>query len=102
MSKRQRTKLKESVFNEIDANNDTIHLWRKEGVEDTDALGVFGVTDPDIMGAEIPIACLAGDQQASAFGECCFLAGDVKCTMGTGTFFNANTADQPHASSVGE
>ncbi|XP_075725087.1 glycerol kinase 5 isoform X3 [Rhipicephalus microplus] len=63
--------------------------------------GVFGVTDPDIMGAEIPIACLAGDQQASAFGECCFLAGDVKCTMGTGTFFNANTADQPHASSVG-
>ncbi|KAL1420611.1 hypothetical protein MTO96_004492 [Rhipicephalus appendiculatus] len=62
---------------------------------------VFGVTDPEILGAEIPIACLAGDQQASAFGECCFLAGDVKCTMGTGTFFNANTADQPHASTVG-
>lgn len=63
--------------------------------------GVFGMTDPEVLGAEIPIACLAGDQQASAFGECCFQAGDVKCTMGTGTFFNANTEDQPHASTVG-
>ncbi|XP_075538755.1 glycerol kinase 5 isoform X1 [Dermacentor variabilis] len=63
--------------------------------------GVFGMTDPEILGTEIPIACLAGDQQASAFGECCFQAGDVKCTMGTGTFFDANTADQPLASTVG-
>ncbi|XP_077513577.1 glycerol kinase 5 [Amblyomma americanum] len=66
-----------------------------------DTSGVFGVTDPEILGAEIPIACLAGDQQASAFGECCFEPGEVKCTMGTGTFFDANTAGRPHASTVG-
>lgn len=63
--------------------------------------GVFGHMDASILGAKIPIASLAGDQQASAFGECCFEPGDCKCTMGTGTFFNINTGSQPHPSSVG-
>lgn len=63
--------------------------------------GVFGHTDASIIGATIPIASLAGDQQASAFGECCFERGDYKCTMGTGTFLNINTGGQPHASTVG-
>ena len=44
-----------------------------------------------IMGAEIPIAGVAGDQQAALFGQGCFRAGDMKCTYGTGCFLLANT-----------
>ncbi|XP_064456440.1 putative glycerol kinase 5 isoform X2 [Ornithodoros turicata] len=61
----------------------------------------FGHTEPSIFGASIPIAALAGDQQASAFGECCFELGDSKCTMGTGTFFNVNTGREAHSSVTG-
>ncbi|CAN7997154.1 unnamed protein product [Ixodes hexagonus] len=63
--------------------------------------GIFGYTDPTILGAAIPIACMIGDQQASSFGDCCFDVGDVKCTMGTGTFFNVNTGSVPYASTSG-
>lgn len=41
------------------------------------------------------------DQTASMWGSCCFDVGDVKLTMGTGTFFNINTGSQPHASVSG-
>uniref|UniRef100_A0AAY5L8S8 Glycerol kinase 5 n=1 Tax=Esox lucius TaxID=8010 RepID=A0AAY5L8S8_ESOLU len=41
------------------------------------------------------------DQQAAMFGECCFDVGDVKITMGTGTFMNINTGSQPHTSVSG-
>lgn len=41
------------------------------------------------------------DQQAAMFGECCFDIGDVKITMGTGTFMNINTGSKPHTSVAG-
>ena len=41
------------------------------------------------------------DQTASMWGSCCFDIGDVKLTMGTGTFFNINTGTEPHASVSG-
>ena len=47
---------------------------------------VFGVTSPDHFGAEIPIAGVAGDQQAALFGQACFRPGLVKNTYGTGCF----------------
>jgi len=42
-----------------------------------------------------------GDQQSAMFGQCCFNVGDVKCTMGTGTFIDTNTGDSVHASVAG-
>ncbi|GAA6074065.1 putative glycerol kinase 5 isoform X1 [Tachysurus ichikawai] len=41
------------------------------------------------------------DQQAAMFGECCFDTGDVKITMGTGTFMDINTGNKPHTSVSG-
>ncbi|TST47709.1 Glycerol kinase, glycosomal [Bagarius yarrelli] len=41
------------------------------------------------------------DQQAAMFGECCFDTGDVKITMGTGTFMDINTGNKPHTSVAG-
>lgn len=41
------------------------------------------------------------DQQAAMFGECCFDIGDVKITMGTGTFMDINTGNKPHTSVAG-
>ena len=35
------------------------------------------------------------------FGQCCFAVGDVKCSMGTGTFLDINTGNKPHASMAG-
>ncbi|MBE6553323.1 MAG: glycerol kinase GlpK [Ruminococcaceae bacterium] len=57
--------------------------------------GLFGYTDPRLFGGEIPIAGVAGDQQAALFGQCCFDAGDVKNTYGTGGFLLMNTGAQP-------
>jgi glycerol kinase len=47
-------------------------------------------TDPAIVGAEIPIAGIAGDQQAALFGQACFEAGQAKNTYGTGCFLLLN------------
>lgn len=68
-------------------------------VKDTN--GDFGRTSAQIFGASIPIRAVVGDQQAAMFGECCFREGDVKCTLGTGTFININTGYQPFASYKG-
>ena len=46
----------------------------------------------------IPIAGMAGDQQAALFGQTCFEAGDAKCTYGTGCFLLLNTGERPVAS----
>uniref|UniRef100_A0A8C5DMT5 Glycerol kinase 5 n=1 Tax=Gouania willdenowi TaxID=441366 RepID=A0A8C5DMT5_GOUWI len=40
------------------------------------------------------------DQQAAMFGECCFDVGDVKITMGTGTFMDINTGNEPHTAGL--
>jgi len=55
--------------------------------------GVFGYTDEAVFGERIPIAGVAGDQQAALFGQCCFSAGDVKNTYGTGGFLLMNTGE---------
>jgi glycerol kinase len=54
--------------------------------------GVAGRTDPAaFLGLDLPIAGIAGDQQAALFGQACFTPGDAKCTYGTGSFVLANT-----------
>jgi len=53
--------------------------------------GVFGAADAEWFGAEVPIAGIAGDQQAALFGQGCFAAGTAKNTYGTGAFLLLNT-----------
>ena len=56
-----------------------------------DSAGDFGVTEPELFGAAIPILGVAGDQQAAMVGQACFAPGDVKSTYGTGCFALVNT-----------
>ncbi len=56
-----------------------------------DCAAEFGVTEPDILGAAIPILGAAGDQQAATLGQACFAPGMVKSTYGTGCFALLNT-----------
>jgi glycerol kinase len=56
---------------------------------------IYGVTDKDIFGVEIPIAADIGDQQAALFGQMCVRAGMVKNTYGTGCFILMNIGDKP-------
>jgi glycerol kinase len=51
--------------------------------------------------AGIPIAGIAGDQQAASFGQACFSVGDAKCTFGTGSFIVMNTGAEPLYSGSG-
>lgn len=53
--------------------------------------GFFGYTDKQILGGEVPICGVAGDQQAALFGQLCVREGDVKNTYGTGCFLLMNT-----------
>ncbi|NLT19851.1 MAG: glycerol kinase GlpK [Syntrophomonadaceae bacterium] len=55
---------------------------------------IYGYTDPDLLGTEIPIAGMAGDQQAALFGQTCFDVGAAKNTYGTGCFLLLNTGSQ--------
>ncbi|MSP53676.1 MAG: glycerol kinase, partial [Gammaproteobacteria bacterium] len=61
-------------------------------VEDSSA--DFGITSKDLLGAEIPITGIAGDQQAALFGQTCFAPGMIKSTYGTGCFLMMNTGDK--------
>ncbi|MGS0742648.1 glycerol kinase GlpK [Glaciimonas sp. GG7] len=56
---------------------------------------VYGRTDPAGFGSEIPIAGIAGDQQAALFGQMCTEPGMVKNTYGTGCFMVMNTGRTP-------
>lgn len=56
--------------------------------------GDIATTDGTVLGAEIPIAGMAGDQQAALFGQACHKAGEAKNTYGTGSFLLMNTADK--------
>jgi glycerol kinase len=62
---------------------------------------VWGETDPAIFGRAIPIAGVAGDQQAAMFGQACFALGEAKNTFGTGAFLLANVGAEPVASGHG-
>ena len=53
------------------------------------------VGDTDVFGGSIPIAGIAGDQQAALFGQACFKPGQAKNTYGTGCFLLMNTGQQP-------
>jgi len=59
---------------------------------------VYGKTDKEFFGGEIPIAGIAGDQQAALFGQMCVEEGMVKNTYGTGCFVVMNTGSKPIAS----
>jgi glycerol kinase len=63
-----------------------------------DSSAAFGVTDPELFGAAIPICGIAGDQQAALIGQACFAPGMVKATYGTGCFALLNTGGTPVAS----
>ena len=54
-----------------------------------------------VAGQEIPIAGIAGDQQAALFGQACFAKGEAKNTYGTGCFLLMNTGDTPCKSQNG-
>ena len=63
-----------------------------------DCAADFGTTSKDLLGAEIPIAGVAGDQQAALIGQACFEPGMIKSTYGTGCFAVLNTGQKAVAS----
>lgn len=62
---------------------------------------VYGYVTENLLGAVIPIAGVAGDQQAALFGQACFEPGMVKNTYGTGCFLLKNTGNQAITSNHG-
>jgi glycerol kinase len=60
-----------------------------------DSSGIIAHTFPDLLGARVPIAGIAGDQQAAAFGQACHLPGAAKNTIGTGSFMMMNVGAAP-------
>ncbi|MEF2277790.1 glycerol kinase GlpK [Deinococcus sp. YIM 134068] len=63
-----------------------------------DSSGVCGQTAPGLLGAQVPIAGIAGDQQAATFGQACLEVGMAKNTYGTGCFMLLNTGAEAPAS----
>ncbi|MDC0176016.1 glycerol kinase GlpK, partial [Planctomycetaceae bacterium] len=62
--------------------------------EVVESSGVIGEIDADLLGAAVPLAGMAGDQQAATFGQACFSAGEAKNTYGTGCFLLMNTGSE--------
>ena len=63
---------------------------------------VYGTTKGiKVLPDGIPVAGMAGDQQAALFGQACFAPGEAKCTYGTGAFLLQNVGPEPVASSRG-
>lgn len=62
---------------------------------------IFGHTEEGLLGREIAISGVAGDQQAALFGQCCFEEGEVKNTYGTGCFLLMNIGNSAIASQNG-
>jgi glycerol kinase len=60
-----------------------------------DSSGLLAEVDQEHFGAAIPLAGMAGDQQAAMFGQLCNEPGMVKCTYGTGCFLTMNIGEQP-------
>ena len=64
--------------------------------------GEVGRTSPGaFLGLDVPIAGIAGDQQAALFGQACFAEGESKCTYGTGSFVLVNTGSTVERSDAG-
>ncbi|MEA3034070.1 MAG: glycerol kinase, partial [Sphingomonadales bacterium] len=66
--------------------------------EIVDCAGRFGSTLSEHFGAAVPIAGMAGDQQAASIGQACLAPGDTKATYGTGAFVLTHTGDSPRRS----
>ena len=64
-----------------------------------DCAADFCTTDASVLGVELPVAGVAGDQHAASIGQVCFAPGMIKSTYGTGCFMMLNTGDTPIASS---
>ena len=64
-----------------------------------DSSEIYGYTN--IQGVDVPVAGIAGDQQAALFGQGCFAPGDAKNTYGTGCFLLMNTGSEPCVSQNG-
>jgi len=62
---------------------------------------IYGEVDSSFFGQSIPIAGVAGDQQAALFGQTCFEMGEAKSTYGTGCFLLMNTGEKPVKSDNG-
>ena len=62
-----------------------------------DCAADFGITEPALFGAAIPILGVAGDQQAATLGQACFEPGMMKSTYGTGCFALLNTGAERRA-----
>jgi len=60
-----------------------------------DSCGVIGETDAGFLGAPLPLAGIAGDQQAALFGQACTTPGMAKITYGTGCFFLLHSGERP-------
>lgn len=69
--------------------------------EVVESSGVIGMCHSSVLGREIPIAGVAGDQHAALFGQCCFEKGMTKNTYGTGCFVLMNTGETPVESKHG-
>ena len=63
--------------------------------------GLYAETTAELFGRPIPIAAIAGDQQAATFGQACFRAGQAKNTYGTGAFLLLNTGSEARESANG-
>lgn len=66
-----------------------------------DSAADFGHTDPSCFDVPIPIAGIAGDQQAATIGQACFMRGATKVTFGTGGFLFMNTGQSIVRSTTG-
>ncbi len=86
-------------------DKDLLHLFDlPENIlpEVVPSVGVIGKTDAGFFGGQaLPIAGVAGDQQAALFGQVCFEQGEAKNTYGTGCFMLMNTGENPVNSNKG-
>lgn len=79
-------------------DDDLLKLFRVPAAllpEVLDSAADFGEVDAELLGAPLPIAGIAGDQQAALIGQACFKPGMAKSTYGTGCFLVLNTGDEP-------
>jgi glycerol kinase len=77
-------------------DEELLRLLRVPGAllpEVRDSSEVYGTTDAALFGRELPIAGIAGDQQAALIGQACFSPGTAKSTYGTGCFLLLNTGE---------
>jgi glycerol kinase len=82
-------------------DEDLLGLWgvpRAALPEIVDCAGSFGETLAEHFGRPLPVAGLAGDQQAAAIGQACLSPGDTKATYGTGAFVLTNTGGEMRSS----